>query len=81
MMEFDDEERFMSSMQGVSEGESENSLRPKSMSDYVGQEKIKENLEIYIKAAVARDELWITFYCMDHLDWEKPRLLISLREK
>ncbi|MDE6605647.1 MAG: Holliday junction branch migration DNA helicase RuvB [Clostridia bacterium] len=53
---FDDEERFMSSMQGVSEGDSENSLRPKSMSDYVGQEKIKENLEIYIKAAVARDE-------------------------
>ena len=53
---FDDEERFMSSMQGVSEGDSENSLRPKSMSDYVGQDKIKDNLEIYIKAAVGRDE-------------------------
>lgn len=53
---FDDEERFMSSMQGASESDSENSLRPKSIDEYVGQEKIKENLDIYIKAAVARDE-------------------------
>ena len=53
---FDDEERFMSSMQGVSESDSENTLRPKSIDEYVGQEKIKENLDIYIKAAVGRDE-------------------------
>ncbi len=53
---FDDEERFMSSMQGVSESDSENTLRPKSIDEYVGQEKIKENLDIYIKAAVGRAE-------------------------
>lgn len=53
----EDEKRFMSSLQGASEGDGENSLRPKKMSDYVGQEKIKENLEIYIKAAVARGEV------------------------
>lgn len=53
---FDDEERFMSSMQGVSESDSENTLRPKNIDEYVGQEKIKENLDIYIKAAVGRDE-------------------------
>lgn len=55
-MEFEDEERFMSSMEGLGDSENENTLRPKTMADYVGQEKIKENLEIYIKAAVARDE-------------------------
>ena len=43
-------------MQGVSESDSENTLRPKNIDEYVGQEKIKENLDIYIKAAVGRDE-------------------------
>jgi len=31
-------------------------LRPKKLSDYVGQEKIRENLNIFIKAATARQE-------------------------
>ena len=34
----------------------ENSLRPKFLTDYIGQRKVKENLEIYIKAAKARKE-------------------------
>ncbi|MBR3281242.1 MAG: Holliday junction branch migration DNA helicase RuvB [Clostridia bacterium] len=34
----------------------ENSLRPKKLEDYVGQEKIKENLKIYIEAAKQREE-------------------------
>ncbi len=34
----------------------ENSLRPKLLSDYVGQSKIKDNLKIYIEAAKARNE-------------------------
>ena len=34
----------------------ENVLRPKTMSDYVGQTKVKENLSVYIAAAKARGE-------------------------
>ncbi|MBQ8685846.1 MAG: Holliday junction branch migration DNA helicase RuvB [Clostridia bacterium] len=34
----------------------ENVLRPKTMSDYVGQTKVKENLSVYIEAARARGE-------------------------
>lgn len=34
----------------------ENSLRPKFLTDYIGQRKVKENLKIYIKAAKARKE-------------------------
>ncbi|MBR4942603.1 MAG: Holliday junction branch migration DNA helicase RuvB [Clostridia bacterium] len=34
----------------------ENVLRPKTMSDYVGQQKVKENLSVYIAAAKARKE-------------------------
>lgn len=34
----------------------ENSLRPKFLTDYIGQEKAKENLKVYIEAAKARGE-------------------------
>lgn len=34
----------------------ENILRPKAMSEYVGQNKVKENLSIYIQAAKKRNE-------------------------
>ena len=34
----------------------ENALRPKTMADYVGQEKVKENLNVYIAAAKQRGE-------------------------
>ncbi len=34
----------------------ENVLRPKTMGDYVGQQKVKENLGVYIAAAKARGE-------------------------
>ena len=34
----------------------ENILRPKTMSGYVGQQKVKENLSVYIAAAKARGE-------------------------
>ena len=36
--------------------DAEVTLRPKTLNDYVGQEKAKENLDIYIKAALARHE-------------------------
>lgn len=34
----------------------ENVLRPKTMSDYVGQQKVKDNLDVYIAAAKQRGE-------------------------
>ncbi|MBQ9438310.1 MAG: Holliday junction branch migration DNA helicase RuvB [Lachnospiraceae bacterium] len=36
--------------------EIEGSLRPKRLSDYIGQEKIKKNLEVYIQAAKKRGD-------------------------
>ena len=50
-----DDERIISTRQ-LSEDESEVSLRPKTMADYVGQEKAKENLSVYIEAAKMRGE-------------------------
>ena len=34
----------------------ENVLRPKTMADYVGQDKVKDNLSVYITAARARGD-------------------------
>ena len=32
----------------------ENSLRPQTLSEYIGQHKVKENMQIYIEAAKKR---------------------------
>ncbi|MEA4911899.1 MAG: Holliday junction branch migration DNA helicase RuvB [Oscillospiraceae bacterium] len=36
--------------------ENENSLRPKTLDEYIGQEQVKENLSIYMQAAKGRGE-------------------------
>ena len=54
--EMDFENRMVSPNFAPGETELENSLRPKTLDDYIGQEKAKENLSIYIKAAKQRGE-------------------------
>ena len=54
--ETDFENRMVSPDFVPGESELENSLRPKTLEDYIGQEKAKENLSIYIKAAKQRGE-------------------------
>jgi len=50
------EERIICPGFSREDSELENSLRPKKLEDYVGQDKIKENLKIYIEAAKQREE-------------------------
>ena len=50
-----DDDRIVSSLT-LEEDEAENTLRPRTMSEYVGQSKIKKNLGVYISAAKARGE-------------------------
>ncbi len=52
----EERERFISSTKNMSDVEVENKLRPMSFDEYVGQEKIKSNLKIYISAAKKRHE-------------------------
>lgn len=54
--EMDFENRIVSPEYNYSEDETELSLRPKTLADYIGQDKVKENLSIYIKAALQRKE-------------------------
>lgn len=53
-MEFDD--RYITPEYTPLDNDIELSLRPRTMEDYIGQEKVKENLEIYIHAALRRKE-------------------------
>ncbi len=50
------EERIMSSEADPNDSSIEQSLRPRNLKQYIGQDKIKANLEIFIKAAKLRQE-------------------------
>lgn len=50
------EEQLFTSTLIDSERDTENILRPKSLNEYFGQDKIKNNLKVFIKAALARGE-------------------------
>ena len=50
------DERLLSARTIKNEDESETSLRPHKLSDYFGQEKVKENLSVFIEAAKARED-------------------------
>ena len=54
--DFDLETRMVAPEYTPGDEEVENPLRPKRLSDYIGQEKVKENLSVYIKAALKRQE-------------------------
>ncbi len=56
MQEMDYENRIVSTEFSPADGDLENSLRPKQLSDYIGQDKVKENLSVYIEAARGRGE-------------------------
>ncbi|MBR4456217.1 MAG: Holliday junction branch migration DNA helicase RuvB [Solobacterium sp.] len=43
-------------MSGESSGEEEESLRPATLEEYIGQDALKENLRIFIQAALQRNE-------------------------
>jgi len=53
-MEFD--ERIISSRQLDGDSDAEYSIRPKTMEEYIGQDKVKDSLKIYIDAALQRHE-------------------------
>ena len=51
-----EEERLVTSTRDLEDNEVENVLRPKSMEGYVGQDKVKDNLAVFIAAAKMRGD-------------------------
>jgi Holliday junction DNA helicase RuvB len=60
------EKRIISTEINIGEEKIENSLRPKTLSEYVGQEKVKNTLKIFIDAAKERGE------ALDHVLFYGP---------
>ena len=58
---FDFENRLMTSGYTPEDRDNENNLRPHTLDEYIGQEKAKEMLKIYIDAAKLRGD------CLDHV--------------
>lgn len=54
--DFDFENRIVSTSYSSEDADAEVSLRPKTLDEYIGQDKAKENLKVYIDAAKFRGE-------------------------
>ncbi len=55
-MNFEEERIISPELEDVQEERIENTLRPKTLEEYIGQNKVKENMKIYIEAAKKRGE-------------------------
>ena len=55
-MEFEENKLISPELEDMQEERMENSLRPKLLNEYIGQDKVKENMKIYIEAAKKRGE-------------------------
>lgn len=60
-MDMDNENRIVTPDLSPEDSDIEFSLRPRRLADYIGQEKAKENLSVYIEAARRRGD------CLDHV--------------
>ena len=76
-----DPSRLVSPDAAPADAAEEVSLRPKTLDDYIGQEKAKDNLSVFIQAAKKRQE------SLDHVllpalrDLEKQRWPVLLRRR
>ncbi len=55
-MEFENENRIVTTREMSGDNEIEYSLRPKLLDDYIGQTKVKENLKVFMEAAKKRGD-------------------------
>ena len=53
---YDENERIVGSNELKEDLTNENSIRPKWLKDYIGQDKLKEKLDIFIKSSLSRKE-------------------------
>ena len=55
-MDIDENKLTSPNLENIQEENLENSLRPQTLDEYIGQHKVKENMKIYIEAAKKRGE-------------------------
>ena len=52
----EDERLISPELEDIQEERVENSLRPKTLDEYIGQDEVKNNMKIYIEATKKRGE-------------------------
>lgn len=55
-IDYGQDDRIVTTSYSPEDSDTDTSLRPKTLEEYIGQEKVKENLRIYINAAKLRGE-------------------------
>ena len=55
-MEYNENDLIKPELENLEEERMENTLRPKTLNEYLGQTKVKESMKIYIEAAKKREE-------------------------
>ena len=81
MQETDFENRIVSTEFSPSDGDLENSLRPKQLSDYIGQDKVKETFP-YISKQQRAEAKRLTMFCFTDLPVsakQRLRALLQMR--
>ncbi len=53
---YDENERIVGSNEQIEDLQAESSIRPRWLKDYIGQDKVKEKLDIFIKSSLSRNE-------------------------
>lgn len=67
-----EDDRIITSSMRQEDESTEYSLRPRFLSEYIGQEQVKEHMAIYIEAAKIAENLWITLCFTARPAWAKP---------
>ena len=73
----EEESRFITSTKTLTDSEVENKLRPVSFDEYVGQEKVKDNMRVYV---IVGNKTTLA-YCRDKNNWWGTELRDGLQPK
>ncbi len=73
--------RIVTASKTEMDADNEKSLRPSSLKEYIGQEKIKNNMNVFISAAKQRGDTLDHVLFFARPAWEKPPWLILLHMK
>ena len=68
------EDRIIASRKMAEDQDTELSLRPRRMDEYIGQEKVKEKLQIFIRQPWKEERHWTMYCCMGRRGWVRPPL-------
>jgi Holliday junction DNA helicase RuvB len=64
--------RLINSSRLDDDAQYEAGLRPRTLADYIGQRRVKENLDVSIAATRQRNEALDTSCCTARLAWARP---------